>query len=321
MTWKRMKIGDTRTVMVVVWRLFLGFIFALVGGFLARPDIWPSSPFPVPEYTQLMAIVLFALFGFFTPDLIGFWARIGIREFAKAIGAQIVSHLPTIQTPSVPFMTRPSGRQTIKQDKKELVNPMVIDTSVLIDGRVVEVAKTGFLFGTLLVPRFILLELQRVADSSDQLRRNRGRRGLDCLSELKKIQRLSVKLTNDQPEDPQKSVDENLLLFAKRHKAALVTNDFNLNKVAGVFGVRVLNVNDLANAVKTSVLPGEELVIKLISLGKESDQAVGYLSDGTMVVVEQGKTLIGREISVVVSRVLQTAAGRMVFAKTKNTVG
>lgn len=191
---------------------------------------------------------------------------------------------------------------------------ILLDTSVIIDGRIADVSQTGFLEGTMLVPRFILSELQHIADSSDPLRRNRGRRGLDILNRLQKDPVVPIAITDlDAPEA--KETDTKLVAVARQINAAILTNDFNLNKVAELQGIKVLNINELANAVKTVLLPGESLQIRIIQEGREADQGVGYLDDGTMVVIEDGRRHIGREITVDVTRVLQTVAGRMIFAQ------
>ncbi len=191
---------------------------------------------------------------------------------------------------------------------------MVVDTSVLIDGRVAEIVDSGFLFGTLVVPRFVLDELQHIADSSDTLRRNRGRRGLEILSRMQKDLPTPILIVDDAfPEI--KEVDAKLIALAKTRSRAILTNDYNLNRVAELQGIRVLNVNSLANAIKPAVLPGEELRVRVIQEGKEAGQGVGFLDDGTMIVVEGGNRFIDRELDVSVTRVLQTVAGRMIFAQ------
>ncbi len=197
--------------------------------------------------------------------------------------------------------------------------PKLLDTSVIIDGRIAEVCDTGFLDGTFYIPRFVLQELQRIADSSDPLKRNRGRRGLDILNRMQKSKINLEVLELDAPET--REVDEKLLIIGKQRNAKIITNDFNLNKVAEIHGVPVLNINDLANALKPAVLPGELLTIRVIKEGKESGQGIGYLDDGTMVVVDSGKMYMGQKIEVVVTSALQTAAGRMIFAKKKEDAG
>jgi uncharacterized protein YacL len=190
---------------------------------------------------------------------------------------------------------------------------IVVDTSSIIDGRIADISQTGFLLGTLVVPRFVLHELQHIADSADALRRGRGRRGLDILSKLQKDAVVPLEIHESDGEQGGE-VDAMLVTLARQLDAPIITNDYNLNRVAGLQGVKVLNVNELANAVKSMVLPGQDLDLRVLQEGKEVGQGVGYLEDGTMVVVENGRRSIGTTVTVTVSRVLQTAAGRMVFA-------
>lgn len=191
---------------------------------------------------------------------------------------------------------------------------ILVDTSVIIDGRIADIAKTGFLPATLIIPHFVLNELQYIADSAESLRRQRGRRGMEVLSELQKDKNINVVLSDMDVENV-REVDEKLVVLARQMKAPILTNDYNLNRVAELQGVQVLNINELANAVKSILLPGEELSIKVIQEGKEQDQGVAYLDDGTMVVVENGRDYLDKEILVTVTKVLQTAAGRMIFSK------
>jgi uncharacterized protein YacL len=190
----------------------------------------------------------------------------------------------------------------------------LLDSSVLIDGRIADIAESGFLEGTFLVPEFILRELQMVADSADSIRRNRGRRGLDIVQRLQKTPRVNLGLISDDAPDI-REVDLKLVEVAKRRKAKIVTNDFNLNKVAQVHGVEVLNINELANVLKPVVLPGESMRVFILKEGKEYNQGVAYLDDGTMVVVDNAKRLISKTIDVTVTSVLQTTAGKMIFGK------
>ena len=194
----------------------------------------------------------------------------------------------------------------------------IIDTSVIIDGRIVEVCEAGFLEGSFVIPQFILQELQNIADSSDSLRRARGRRGLDILHKIQKINNIDVKIV-DEDFPKIKEVDAKLVALARTLDAKIITNDFNLNKVAELQGVTVLNLNELANALKPVVLPGEKMNIFIAKEGKESNQGVGYLDDGTMVVVDNAKKSINRQVDVIVTSVLQTTAGRMIFAKLKES--
>jgi uncharacterized protein YacL len=191
---------------------------------------------------------------------------------------------------------------------------VVIDTSAVIDGRIVDIGRTGFILGTLVVPRFVLDELQRIADSPDTLRRNRGRRGLEMLAALQRDSVSPVEVSEaSYPEVDE--VDAKLVAYARDTGAAILTNDFNLNRVAELQGIRVLNINELANAVKAVVHPGEEMNVKIIQEGKEPGQGVGYLDDGTMIVVEGGSRFMDAEVGITVTRVLQTVAGRMIFAQ------
>ncbi len=194
--------------------------------------------------------------------------------------------------------------------------PKVLDTSVIIDGRIADICKLGFLEGTLVIPRFVLSELQNIADSPEPLRRTRGRRGLDILNEIQKQVTIDVRISEvDFPD--MREVDAKLVRLAKDMSAKIVTNDFNLNKIAQFQGIDVLNINDLANALKPIVLPDEDFVIKIIKEGNEPGQGVGYLDDGTMVVIENGGKLIGKEVKVRVTSVLQTSAGQMIFTRTR----
>jgi uncharacterized protein YacL len=191
---------------------------------------------------------------------------------------------------------------------------ILIDTSVIIDGRISDVARTGFMVGTLLLPRFVLNELQYIADSADGLRRQRGRRGMEVLAQLQKDSAVPVRISDIDVEGV-REVDDKLVILARQLRCPILTNDYNLNRVAELQGVAVLNINELANSVKSVLLPGERIDVNIIQEGKEADQGVGYLDDGTMVVVEDGHDFVGGESTVVVTKVLQTAAGRMIFAR------
>ncbi len=195
--------------------------------------------------------------------------------------------------------------------------PMLLDTSVIIDGRIADIVDTRVLESDLVVPRFILAELQAIADSEDKLRRNRGRRGLDILNRLQSSDKVDIQILDLQIPDVEQArdVDAKLVALAKHLGGRIATNDYNLNKIAQLRGVTVVNINDLANAMKPIVLPGENMSVKIIKPGEESGQGVGYLDDGTMIVAEQGRDFIGREITIIVTSVLQTSAGRMIFGK------
>ncbi|MCX5709783.1 MAG: PIN domain nuclease [Candidatus Omnitrophica bacterium] len=199
-----------------------------------------------------------------------------------------------------------------RQDQPEDIT--LVDTSVIIDGRIVDICKTKFLGGKIIIPKFVLRELQQIADSTDPIKRQRGRRGLEMLQMVQKESGLDISLSEeDFPET--REVDAKLVKLAKLMGAKILTVDFNLNRVAAIQGIRVLNINELANAIKPVVFPGEVMQIKLIKEGKEHNQAVGYLDDGTMVVVEDARRLLGQDVKVAVTSVLQTQAGRMIFTK------
>jgi uncharacterized protein YacL len=191
---------------------------------------------------------------------------------------------------------------------------ILLDTSVIIDGRISDIVNTGFLPGTLLIPRFVLNELQYIADSPDNLRRQRGRRGMEVLAQLQKIPTIPVQISDIDVEGVHE-VDDKLIILARQLRCPILTNDYNLNRVAELQGVLILNVNELANSVKTILLPGEAIDLRIIQEGKEQGQGLAYMEDGTMVVVEGGRNFLGEQILVTVTKVLQTAAGRMVFAR------
>jgi uncharacterized protein YacL len=197
----------------------------------------------------------------------------------------------------------------------------LLDTSVIIDGRILEIAATGFLEGPFILPRFILNELQAIADSSDPTRRTKGRRGLDIINELRQLSEVTVQILEMTLKDfDVGSVDEGLVALAKEINAKVITTDYNLNKIAQIQGVSVLNVNELANAMKPTLLPGESITVDVLREGKEPQQGVGYLDDGTMIVVENGEDYIGKRVEVVVTSMLQTSAGRMVFGRIRKEV-
>ncbi|TMD70021.1 MAG: PIN domain nuclease [Chloroflexi bacterium] len=238
-----------------------------------------------------------------------------------------LSHL--IQAGFATRRTREREREEERQKEKEKENDkeqhasqlqpvtqILLDTSAIIDGRIADISQTGFVSGALLVPRFVLNELQRIADSADTMRRNRGRRGLEMLNRLQKDTTVPIEITDADVVDVAE-VDGKLVKMARTLHCPIITNDFNLNRVAELQGVKVLNINELANAVKPVLLPGEDIFIKIMQDGKELGQGVGYLDDGTMIVVEGGRQFMGMTIEVSVTRVLQTVAGRMIFAHPK----
>ncbi len=242
-----------------------------------------------------------------------------VSQFAVA-SAIIFSYLGVITilrgqdefTMMIPFVTLDTKGSTEE--------PIVLDTSVIIDGRISDIVKTNFMSNKFVLPRFVLKELQLIADSSDPLKRNRGRRGLDVLNKIKQIPDINVKISEmDFPEF--NTVDAKLVRMGQVMNAKVFTNDYNLNKVAELQGVKVLNINELANALKPIVMPGEMMQVKILKEGKEHDQGVAYLDDGTMVVVDNSRRRIGQTLSVTITSVLQTQAGRMIFAKMSDEAG
>lgn len=295
----------------IIIRIILAIIFAAFGNIVAHNNIPPNVPFSVPWYSIIIATVVFGAIGAFLPDFITIFTKIGIAHLAEAVTAKVVKELRQVK-PRNPFQ-KSIGKA---KNGNQVVNPMILDTSAIIDGRFAEVCQTGFVFGTLVIIPSVLRELQHIADSHDDLKRKKGRRGLEIVSSLKKNKFVTVKIVKDEPREG--AVDDKLVKLAKTLKGKVVTTDYNLNKVASVSGVKVLNVNELTNVVKTPLLPGEVFDVEVVQKGKEDGQGVGYLADGTMIVVEEGEGKIGKKVLVEVSRIIQTVAGRMIFAKIKN---
>lgn len=271
----------------------IGLFVGLALGAIAA---YPISYLPQP-LGEFLPFIVAAAFGY-----VGLMIAIARPELVQEIRGRFSAKepAPVAMPVEVPEPASPMG--------------VLLDTSVIIDGRIADICRTGFIQGELIVPLFVLNELQHVADSADTLRRNRGRRGLEILRQLQDDSPVPVHLV-DQDMPAVREVDDKLIALAKELDAAILTNDYNLNRVAELQSVQVLNVNELANAVKTVLLPGETFTIHVLQEGKEYNQGVGYLDDGTMVVVEEGIGYIGSTIDVTVNKVLQTAAGRMIFAR------
>ncbi len=244
----------------------------------------------------------------------GIYIRLFINLFTVYLGVSLA--LRKKEEIASFFRRVPAAGTRKSPEKEENFSPKILDTSVIIDGRIADICRSGFLEGTLVIPEFVLEELRHIADSSDLLKRNRGRRGLDILNRIQKDLDVKVEIIGKDFEDINE-VDSKLVRLAQSTGGKILTNDFNLNKVAELQGVEVLNINELANAVKPVVLPGEEMIVKVVKEGKEQGQGVAYLDDGTMIVVDEGKKYINEEIEVLVTSILQTAAGRMIFAKPK----
>jgi uncharacterized protein YacL len=275
----------------------IGIIFGLIIAlFMSLPLTWLAPVFSnIPilgDYILPILIIMMTIF----------WGCLGAFFGSRAAFVHSFGQLFT-----------PGGRSLSPLGKSY----KFLDTSVIVDGRIADICKTGFLEGTLVVPKFVLDELQQIADSSDPNKRNRGRRGLDVLHHLRKD--LGIQIIEKDLAD--QAVDTKLVKLAQEMKGTLITTDFNLNKVASLQGVKVLNINELANAVKPVFLPGETIVVSLLREGKEPGQGVGYLDDGTMVVVEDGKRHIGTQVSVEVTSAIQTVAGKMIFARLRADKG
>lgn len=279
----------------------MGLIVGLVAGYLSGT---PLNGLDIPVISNILPVFITILVGYLGFQ-IGFKKRDEMMQFVLSIRNQKDRDAQR---------KKDQGAENDKETGKHL---KILDTSVIIDGRIADICQTGFLEGKLIIPQFVLDELQHIADSSDALKRNRGRRGLDILNRIQKELSIDVEIYEGDFEDVQE-VDSKLVKLAKLTSGMVVTNDFNLNKVCELQGVQVLNINDLANAVKPVVLPGEILHVHVIKEGKENQQGVAYLDDGTMIVVEGGRELINKQIDVVVTSVLQTSAGRMIFAKPKS---
>ena len=294
----------------------------------------PSGDIIVSLIGVLVGLILANLIGapFSRLPIIGPYIPIVLSIVLALTGAKVASH-KSKDILGLFYRSRPPGEdssvrteETVQELQEETVvdadslpvemaaSNKLLDTSVIIDGRISDILKTGFLEGNLVIPHFVLDELQRLSDSSDNMKRAKGRRGLDFIHELQEAFQ-HVVIVKDLEYDMLQDVDSKLIALARDTGSIIVTNDFNLNKVASIQGIRVLNINDLANAVKPVVIPGEEMTAYLLREGKESGQAVAYLQDGTMIVVEGGRKYIGNRIRVAVTSVLQTSAGRMIFAK------
>jgi|UniRef100_A0A7V3N4A8 uncharacterized protein YacL len=264
----------------------------------------------------LLGLVLGNLLGSPFSRLPGLWGRWTPIVIQIVVAATVIDYFLS-QTRSWSNFFENLFALAFKKQEKFIFKPseIVVDTSIFIDGRIEELSKTGFILGKLIVPRFVLDELQRVSDSQDDLKRSRGRRGLEVLSRLTKNPQIETEII--ETDFREREIDKKLIRLAKARGAKLLTCDYNLNRVAEIQGVHVLNINELANALRPIVLPGENLKVKIIAPGKEKNQGVGYLPDGTMIVVEGGERFVGEEIDCQVERIYQTVAGKMIFVKPK----
>ena len=285
-------------IKIPVGDLFFGSIGLIVGLVIAYLINMTLQDINIQVVSQVLPLFITILLGYF-----GF--QVGFRRREEFVNLLNINK-------------KERDKKRVADGDEEVVVPKakILDTSVIIDGRIADICQTNFLEGTIVIPQFVLGELQHIADSSDALKRNRGRRGLDVLNRIQKELPVKVEIYEGDFEDIPE-VDSKLIKLAKVIGGIVVTNDFNLNKVCDLQGVSVLNINDLANAVKPVVLPGEELMVQVIKDGKEQNQGIAYLDDGTMIVVEEGRDYIGKTIEVLITSVLQTSAGRMIFAKPK----
>jgi len=274
-----------------------------------------------------LRVILGGVVGMLIGLLIAFLLAYGLNFVSNIMeNRQVVPWIYTLLTAALGYIGLVLGSQKVEEvsmfgwgPAKEISDYRILDTSVIIDGRIADIADTGFLEGNLIVPRFVLDELQYVADSADSLKRARGRRGLDILNRMQRSSGIYIDVVDhDFPKI--KGVDSKLVALAKKTNGKIITNDFNLNKVAELQGIKILNVNELANALKPVVLPGELMTVKIIKDGKEPGQGVAYLEDGTMIIVDNAQRYQGENVEALVTSVLQTTAGRMIFSEMKAAV-
>ncbi|WP_088228170.1 PIN domain-containing protein [Desulfosporosinus sp. FKB] len=307
---KLMRWLDSRLTRVPTHDLMGGAIGGIIG--LIISSLFSNSFISITFFGPLLAVLLSLFLGYLG-------VTIGMKRKEDVLG--FLNFIPK-------FRDRGEKQKEVKADQiletgesidVEGPHYKILDTSVIIDGRIADIVKTGFIEGTLLIPSFVLEELRHIADSSDLLKRNRGRRGLDILNQISKETAIRVHI-HEQDFDDVNEVDSKLVRLGQVLDSPLLTNDYNLNKVAELQGVKVLNINELANSLKPIVLPGEEMLVQVMKEGKEPGQGVAYLDDGTMIVVDTGRRYMGQNITVLVTSVLQTAAGRMIFAKPKSSL-
>ncbi len=303
---------------------YYGFPIALIGLFLG----FMIALFVINIEEAIRKVSLRIIFGGVVGMIIGlliaFLLAYGLNFVSNIMEKQqVVPWIYTLLTGIMAYLGLLIGSKKIEEfsffglgQPKDSGDYRILDTSVIIDGRIADISDTGFLQGNLIVPRFVLDELQYIADSSDSMKRSRGRRGLDILNRMQRSVGINIEIS-DQDFPKLKGVDAKLVALAKKINAKIVTNDFNLNKVAELQGIKILNVNELANALKPVVLPGETMTVKIIKEGKETGQGVAYLDDGTMIVVDNAQKHQGSNVEVLVTSVLQTTAGRMIFSELK----
>lgn len=297
-------------------KFILGALFFLFGFNFSNTAFFRENPlFGVSYLAEVLLSFAFGAFGFYTVPNFAKTVTSWVEDLLQRTVSQIVSDFWEQQSTRMQTARRSRQRKTKNEKKKKMKEiydgGLFIDTSMLIDGRIIDIAKTGFLPESVILPQSVIEELHLISDSDDDLKRQKGRRGLDMVEALKKV----IKIHNYNTKGMHGGVDKHLIVLAKRHKGSIMTLDFNLNKVAKIENIKVLNINDLANAVKSAVLPGELLTIKIVQKGKEKEQGVGYLDDGTMIVVEDAKDKVGEKLDVIVTRLIQSPAGKMIFCK------
>jgi uncharacterized protein YacL len=326
-----LQIGIFGTTLMTISMFIIGGLLGVIVGYLLAPTlsnwIWRSigkveAALSNFSSQDLLAGTLGLVFGLIIANLIGIaFMHLPIigsylpMVFSIILGYTGMSIAVRKKQEIGNLITSLKPRDRFKDSRtKQKIVGKILDTSVIIDGRIAEICKTGFLEGPLIVPVFVLEELQHIADSADSLKRSKGRRGLDILNQIQQEEYIQVNVVTDDFDDITE-VDSKLIRLGQKLKAKVVTNDYNLNKVAALRGITVLNINDLANAVKPARIPGEQMDILVVKAGKENNQGIAYLDDGTMIVVENGEKYIGMNINVLVTSVLQTSAGRMIFVK------
>lgn len=310
------RIGPSKPVTALVWRIVSCILFFILGFNLSMTAFFSELPwFGYHTILEVLLSSALGLFGYFVfPSLLS-KVKNWIENLISETIRNIVSSFWDLQSKKIQEARREKQKKKVDAEtqalKKELENSVLLDTSVLVDGRIIDLLKTGFFEGPFIIPQNVIHELQAIADSKDSLKRQKGRRGLDAAREVRKLSKVLM----PEIKSKDKEVDKQLVSFAKENKLRLMTLDFNLNKVAAIGGIKVLNINDLVNALKTVLLPGEKMNIKIIQAGKEKQQGIGYLPDGTMVIVEETKTRVGEELEVKVVKTIQSSAGRIIFCE------
>ncbi len=296
----------------LIFRLVWAFLAATLAAIYSQliPPFFGESSFII----RVLLTLATAGIGYMVFPPVARWIRVitltSFNFMVHRVSSEVSNQIIKLPRPQFPF-----GFPTPQVGSVAMTRPLILDTSTIIDGRILDIAKTGFISGLVLVPKFVLIELQQVADSSDGLKRQRGRRGFEVVEELKKIKALRIEIW--EKDQSGKAVDDKLIGLTKSLNGKLLTTDYNLNRLATVSNIIVLNVNDLSNALKTVALPGEKMEIRIVHLGKDKTQGVGYLNDGTMVVVADAAKALGKTINIEVTKNIQSPAGRMIFAQQK----